>query len=111
MERKVCFILDASNRGWGGGWTPVQKLTSPTLLTIGGKSVHGQREGLLTETAVSSDCHLVIGLQWSEQRHPDCLKYINLQFQGRLVPISLRSVLGTVAAYVIATLWSLCTNG
>ena len=63
------------------------------------------------QSAVSSQlCHLMISFQGSEQRHPDCLKYMNLQFQGRLVPISLRPVLGTVAAYVIATLWSLCIN-
>ena len=33
---------------------------------------------------------------------------INLQFQGWFVPISLRPILGIVAAYVIATVWSSC---
>ena len=31
---------------------------------------------------------------------------VNLQFQGRFVSISLRPILGTVAAYVMATAWS-----
>ena len=25
VERKVYFILDAGNWGWGGSWTPVQR--------------------------------------------------------------------------------------
>ena len=37
------------------------------------------------------------------------LNIINLQFQGQLVPISLRPVLGIVAAYVMATVWSSCS--
>ena len=31
---------------------------------------------------------------------------VNLQFQVRFVPISLRPILGIVAAYVTATVWS-----
>ena len=31
---------------------------------------------------------------------------VNLQFQGQFVTISLRSVLGTVAAWVVGTVWS-----
>ena len=38
------------------------------------------------------------------------LSTVNLQFQGRFVPISLRSVLGIVAAYVMATVWSSCSS-
>ena len=30
---------------------------------------------------------------------------VNLQFQGLFVPISLRPVLGNVAAYIMATIW------
>ena len=105
----VLFWMPAT--GVGEGWTPVQKLTSPTLLTISGQEC-SQTEGGTPHrnSTVSSDCHLVIGPQWSEQHHPDCFKYVNLQFQGRLVPTSLRPVLGIVGAYVIATLWSLCIN-
>ena len=110
VERKVCFILDASNRGRGRVDT-CPKADSPTLLTISGQECSRTEGGTPhRNNTVSSDCHLVIGPQRSEQHHPDCLKYVNLQFQGRLVPTSLRPVLGIVAAYVIATLWSLCIN-
>ena len=34
---------------------------------------------------------------------------VNLQFHGRFVSISLRSVLRIVAAYVMATVWSSCS--
>ena len=34
------------------------------------------------------------------------LSTVNLQFQGRFVSISLRPILGIVAAYVMATAWS-----
>ena len=34
---------------------------------------------------------------------------VNLQFQGRFVPISLRPVLRIVAAYVMAIVWSSCS--
>ena len=34
---------------------------------------------------------------------------VNLQFQGRFVPISLRPVLRIVAAYVLAKVWSSCS--
>ena len=31
--------------------------------------------GLLAETAVSSDGHLEVGHQWSDQHHLDCFRY------------------------------------
>ena len=34
------------------------------------------------------------------------LRRVSLQFQGQFVPIPLRPVLGTVVAYVMATVWS-----
>ena len=34
---------------------------------------------------------------------------VNLQFQGEFVSISLRPVLRTVAAYIMTTVWSLCS--
>ena len=37
------------------------------------------------------------------------LSTVSLQFQGQFVPISLRPVLGVVAAYVMATVWSSCS--
>ena len=37
------------------------------------------------------------------------LSTVNLQFKGQFVPISLRPVLGIVAAYVMATVCSSCS--
>ena len=34
---------------------------------------------------------------------------VNLQFQGPFVPISLWSVLGIVAAFVVGAIWSSCS--
>ena len=36
------------------------------------------------------------------------LRTVSLQFQGQCVPLSLRSVLGIIAVYVIVTVWSSC---
>ena len=38
------------------------------------------------------------------------LSTVNLQFQGRFVPASLRPALRIVAAYVMATVWSSCSS-
>ena len=35
---------------------------------------------------------------------------VHLQFQGRFASISLRPILGIVAAYVMATVWSSCSS-
>ena len=76
MERKVCFILDAGN--WSGEWQSADaypKADSPPL-TVGGKGFHRQREGATCRNStVSSDGHLEIGLQWSDQQHLDCIRY------------------------------------
>ena len=37
------------------------------------------------------------------------LGIVNLQFQSLFVPISLRTVLGIVAAHVLGTVWSSCS--
>lgn len=36
------------------------------------------------------------------------LRTVNLQFQGWLVPVSLTSFLGIVAAYIMTAVWSSC---
>ena len=70
VERKVC-----SSGGRGGGRTPVQTLT-PLPRQSGGKSFYRQREGATCRSStVSSDSHLEIGHQWSDQRHLDCFRY------------------------------------
>ena len=87
VERTVCFILDASN--WGqGNCCP----KTDTLLYSQGEIVFIDRgRGLYAETAESAQ----------SSRNWSCvltsiiliLSTINLQFQCRFVPISLRPVL------------------
>ena len=75
VERKNCFISDASN--WGGWWqTSVQRLTLPRPAPSG-KRFLDRRAGRATcrNSTVSSDSHLQIGHQWSDQRHLDCFRY------------------------------------
>ena len=63
VERKVCFILDAST--WGGG--------RMDLLITHGQSFYRQREGAISRNStVSSDSHLEICHQWSDQCHLFC---------------------------------------
>ena len=63
----------------------------------------------MQNSTVSSDSCLEIS-QWSDQCHLDCLSTVNFLFQGQLVPISLRPVPRIVAAYVMATVWSSCSQ-
>ena len=39
----------------------------------------------------------------------NCKSTVNLQFHGQFVPISLRSILEILTAYVTATAWSSCS--
>ena len=100
MERKVCFILDAGS--WGGGWTSVRKLTlPPPHQNQWARAFIGGGKGLHVETAQSAltvILKLVIGGLTSVLL--TVLSTVNLQFQGRFVSISLRPVLGIVAAYM-----------
>ena len=69
--------------------------------------MHQQREGLhagTTQPALTVTLKLVIGGLISVILV--VLSTVNLQFQHLSVPISLRPVLGTVAAYIMATVWS-----
>ena len=111
VERKVCFILDASNPRVGvGGRTPVQRPTAPPRWQPVGKSFYRQREGATgRNSTVSSDRHLEIGHRWSDQRHLDCFKYNSSSLPGLVCPIFLRPILGIVAAYVMATVWPSCS--
>ena len=78
VKWKVSFILDAGNWGREGCWTSIQRL-SPTTTHTGsqwGKSFYRQKEGpTCRNSTVSSDSHLQIGHQWSDQCHLDCLRY------------------------------------
>ena len=75
VERKVCFILDASNGVGGWGQTSVQRSTVP-YWQPGGKSFYRQREGLHAETAQSALTGILkLVMRWSDQCHLDCFKY------------------------------------
>ena len=67
--------------------------------------VYGERATCRKSTS-SSDSHVEISLIGIIMI---VLSIVNLQFQGQFVPKSLRPVLGIVAAYVMATVWSSCS--
>ena len=100
MERKVCFIPETSNQG--RRQTTVQRPATPTI--------SGQEllwEGLHTEAAQSAlRVILKLVIDGLTNIILMVIGMVNLQFQGQLVPISLRPVPGIVAAYVMATVWS-----
>ena len=111
MERKVCFILDVSS--WGGdegirgGWTPVQRPTSPAHWQSVGKNFYSLREGAACRNStVSFDGHLEIGLI---SVILIVLSTVNHQSQGQFLPFSLRSVLRMVAPLATVTDWSSCS--
>ena len=67
----------------------------------------GRGRGLHAETAQSvTTVILKFAMWWSDQHHLDCFY---LHFWGQFVPISLRQVLKSVVAFVIATVWSSCS--
>lgn len=49
MERKACFISEASNREWGDGETPVQRPIPPTD-NQGARAFIGEERGQHIET-------------------------------------------------------------
>ena len=110
MERKVCFILEAGNLGAGSypkaDSTPPATLNDEqwtTAFTDRGRGLHAESAQLalaVVLTLVMGGLISVISI---------VLSTINLQFQGQFVSISLRPVLGIVAAYIMATVWSSCS--
>ena len=113
MERKVCFISDASN--WAGEGGRPSRGRHPSTPNHHhrqslGKSFCRWREGLHAETAQSAltvILKLVIGGLTSIILV--VLGVVNLQSQGRSVSIFLRHILRIGAACVMATVWSSCT--
>ena len=93
----------------GGGQTPIQRPTPPTdnqgarAFIDGGWGLHAER----TQSALTGILKLAIGGMISVVLI--VLSAVSLQFQGWFVPIALRTVLGIVAAYVMATVWSSCS--
>ena len=96
MERKVCFILDAGNL-WGRAYTG-PKANSPPHPQLVGKSFYRLREGLHAETAQSALTVILKLVSGLTSVILIVLNTVSLQLQDRFVSISLRSVLGFVAA-------------
>ena len=77
VERKVCFISDASNC-WGRVVDTCPKADPhSTLATSGARAFIERSRGSATcrNSTVSSDSHPQIGHQCSEQRHLGCFRY------------------------------------
>lgn len=69
-----------------------------------------QREGLHAETAQSALTVMVkLGIDGLTSVMLVVSGAVNLQFRGPFLPVSLRPILRTVAAYVMATDWSPCS--
>ena len=98
VERKVYFISDVGNCGWGGVDVCLQADSPPPLATSGARGfLH--RMGLYAETAQSA---LTVILKSVISGLISIifvvLGTVNFQFPGALVPISLRPILGIMAA-------------
>ena len=115
VERKVCFISDATNLGrWGGhlskGWLPPPPSPHTHMATSGARAFIARRRGLHAETAqpaLTVIFRLVISGLTSVILI--VLGTVSLQFQGPLVPISLWPVLSIVTAHVLGIVWSSCS--
>ena len=97
--------------GDGGESGPGVWRRTPVQRTTRGESFYRCREGLHAETAQAALAvvlKLVIGGLTSVILIG--LSTVNFQFQGRFVLISLRLILGIVAAHVTATVWSSCSS-
>ena len=114
--KEVCFILVASNWGKGklmskGEFTSKDELMSNNqwVRAFKGSAVGGW--GATCRNSTVNSWHLEIGhtVVWSVILIVLSSNWFSV-FQGWFVPISLRPVLGTVAAYVRATVWSSCVN-
>ena len=103
MERKVCFISDASNWGSAREQTSVQR----QLATRGARAFIDRRRGLHVDPAQSALIvifKLVVGSLTSVILMVGGT--VKLQSQGSFVPVFLRPVLRIVAAHVLGTVGS-----
>ena len=106
VERKVCFISDIRNCGWvrGGEWTSVQRLIPPHRQPVRQELFIDRSRRIQAETPQSSLTvifKLVIGGLTSVILI--VLGTVSLYFQGPFVHISLKPILGIMAAYVMDT--------
>ena len=106
--------LDSGNL-WGGHM-PVQRPPPPPYPPHTYTDSQGARHfidggrGLHTETAqLALPITLKLVIEGLTSVILLVLGTVNLQFQGPFVPISLWSVLGIVAAFVVGAIWSSCS--
>ena len=95
-----------------GGWTPVQRLTSPLcpIDNLWARASVGEGRGLhagRAQSALTIILKLIIGGLTTTILI--VLNTASLQFQDWFVPISLRPVLRTVAGYILAIVWLSCS--
>ena len=114
VERKVCFISDASIWcGEGGRHLSKGRLrhTPPHSRQAEGESFYQHSGGQLHVETAQSSLTVIFKLVLSGLTSIILivLGTVNLQFQSPFVPVSLQSVLGTVAAHVLGTVWSSCS--
>ena len=104
VERKVSFILDASDWGWGGEGGQLSKGQLPSTDDQWARAFIDRGRGLHAETAHSSlTVILKVVIDGLTSVILIALSTNNLQLHDQCVLIFLRPILGTVAAYVIAT--------
>ena len=106
-------MLYFGGQPWAGERMPVQRLTLPPpppdnqwakAFVDGGRGIHAET----VQSALAVMLTLVIGGLISVISI--VLSTVNLQFQDQFVSISLRPVLGTVAAHIIGVVWSSCSS-
>ena len=108
VERKVCYISSASN-WWGRVVNICPKADSPHDKQ-GVRASIDRVEGVTCRNSiVISNRHLQLVISGLTSIILVFLGTVNLQFRGALVPVSLQSVLGIVAAQVLGTVWSSCS--
>ena len=115
VERKVCFISDASIWcGEGGRHLSKGRLrhTPPHSRQAEGESFYQHSGGQLHVETVQSSLTVIFKLVLSGLTSIILivLGTVNLQFQSPFVPISLWPVFGIVTARVLGTVWLLLVN-
>ena len=110
VENKVCFISDVSNWGARRGVDVRPKTDLPHHQQAEGKSFYRRGAGVgglhaETSTAIS-DSHLPLLISGLSSITLVVLGTVNLQFRDPFVLISLRPILGIVAALIMGTVWS-----
>ena len=116
VERKVClFEIKQAGRGDMSVQRPIHCAAPPCLPLPRhwwwGKSFYRQKKGAVAETAQSAlTVIFTLVISGLTSITLAALGTVNLQFQGPFVRISLRPVLRIVAASVVGTVWSSCSN-